>query len=243
MKFKDVVALIPVLILIVLALLPGNIDAFKDWTQHWPYFSSFLKFAILATFGECLALRLKTGAYTRPGFGIPCRALAWGVLGMLIFVTFNIFAGGAEPVLKSFGVTNLPDMAGPFTPGKILVAFTISVTMNFVWAPVLMVLHKISDNHIGHTGGSLARYLTTKVDMAASFREIDWDVMWGFIFKKTIPFFWVPAHTVTFILPPYLRILFAAALGVVLGVILSYAAQASRQGGAATASPERAAGA
>jgi hypothetical protein len=244
MKKKDVLVLIPFVVLIVLALLPGNIEAFKNWTQRWPYLSSFLKFSVLATFGESLALRLKTGAYTRPGFGLACRALAWGLLGMFIFVSFAIFSNGAPSVLRTLGMAQVPDLAGPFSLSLVPVAFIISLTMNLIQAPVLMVLHKISDNHIAHTGGSLRRYLSTRLDMAASFREIDWNVMWGFVFKKTIPLFWIPAHTITFLLPPYLRVLFAAALGTVLGVFLSLAAQSAHQGqgGAKAARAESAAG-
>jgi hypothetical protein len=37
--------------------------------------------------------------------------------------------------------------------------------------------------------------------------------------------FWIPAHTITFMLPVSLRILFAAALGIVLGIILALASQ------------------
>ena len=47
--------------------------------------------------------------------------------------------------------------------------------------------------------------------------------LWGFLFKKTIPLFWVPAHTITFMLPPEYRVLFAALLGVMLGVFMSLA--------------------
>jgi hypothetical protein len=43
------------------------------------------------------------------------------------------------------------------------------------------------------------------------------------VFKKTIPFFWIPAHTITFLLPADFRILFAAILGVALGIILAIA--------------------
>ena len=49
--------------------------------------------------------------------------------------------------------------------------------------------------------------------------------MWGFVFKKTIPLFWFPAHTVTFLLPPSGRVLCAALLGVALGVLLALAAR------------------
>jgi len=41
--------------------------------------------------------------------------------------------------------------------------------------------------------------------------------------RGTIPFFWIPAHTITFLLPGEYRILFAAVLGIVLGVFLAVA--------------------
>jgi len=50
-------------------------------------------------------------------------------------------------------------------------------------------------------------------------------VMWNFIFKKTIPFFWIPAHTITFLLPAEFRVLFAAVLGIALGLILAIGSQ------------------
>lgn len=54
---------------------------------------------------------------------------------------------------------------------------------------------------------------------------LNWRVLWGFVFKKTIPLFWFPAHTVTFLLPGNMRVLFAALLGVVLGVLLAIGAR------------------
>ena len=54
--------------------------------------------------------------------------------------------------------------------------------------------------------------------------ELNWNVQWNFVFKKTIPFFWIPAHTITFILPGEFQVLFAALLGIALGLILSIAA-------------------
>ena len=49
-----------------------------------------------------------------------------------------------------------------------------------------------------------------------------------FCFQKTIPFFWIPAHTITFILPQDYRVLFAAVLGIALGVLLAIASLKSR---------------
>ena len=44
--------------------------------------------------------------------------------------------------------------------------------------------------------------------------------MWGKVYKYTIPLFWIPAHTVTFLLPTEFRTLFAALLSVVLGLLM-----------------------
>ena len=41
-------------------------------------------------------------------------------------------------------------MNGDFCLAKFLVALAISVTMNSIFAPVFMTLHKITDTHIGN---------------------------------------------------------------------------------------------
>jgi hypothetical protein len=56
--------------------------------------------------------------------------------------------------------------------------------------------------------------------MLAALKSIDWERMWGFVFSKTIPLFWIPAHTITFMLPAEWRMIFAAGLSVMLGLIL-----------------------
>ena len=85
-------------------------------------------------------------------------------------------------------------------------------------------VHKITDTHIGHCGGSV-KALLTPIPMKRIMTELNWAVLWGFVFKKTIPLFWYPAHTITFLLPPNMRVLFAAILGIVLGVLLAVAAK------------------
>ena len=57
----------------------------------------------------------------------------------------------------------------------------------------------------------------------------NWSVQWNFVFKKTIPFFWIPAHTITFLLPVQYQVLFAAILGIVLGVLLAIASLKSEK--------------
>ena len=104
----------------------------------------------------------------------------------------------------------------PFT----LAAFVTSFMQNTLFAPVFMIIHKISDLHILRNGGTLRGYFTRPcvTDLIAS---LDWRGMWRFLFKRTIPLFWIPAHTVTYLLPAEFRILFAALLGVILGVFMS----------------------
>jgi hypothetical protein len=99
--------------------------------------------------------------------------------------------------------------------------------MNSFFAPVFMTVHKITDTHILNTGGTL-KGLFTPIPIGKIMREMNWDVQWNFVFKKTIPLFWYPAHTITFLLPSDMRILFAAILGVVLGLLLSIASLKSR---------------
>jgi hypothetical protein len=185
---------------------------------------SFLKFAILATLGECIGLRITSGVWSKPGFGILPRAVVWGVLGMAISMAITIFSNGVPAFLVSLGETNAATaMAGAISWEKVWVAFAISVTMNSIFAPVFMTVHKVTDAHITATGGTLRGFFTTPIRFGDILAGIDWHRQWGFVFKKTIPLFWFPAHTVTFLLPGDLRVLFAALLGVVLGLMLAIA--------------------
>jgi hypothetical protein len=192
--------------------------------------TSFVKFAVLATLGEIIGLRISRGVYHQAGFGVLPRALVWGFLGVGIKIAFVIFAVGAPAFVGKYIVALPPDiLAQPFSGVKLLTVFTISVTLNLIFAPVFMTLHRITDTHIIATGGTLRGFFSP-IDCGRILQNIDWPVMWGFVFKKTLPLFWIPAHTITFLLPPQHRILFAAFLGVVLGVILAFASLAkSRQ--------------
>ena len=226
MRTKDFI-----FILIVIAVfLPFMIsDALYDWYMSFNaehgMVMSFLKFAILATMGELLGLRISRGVYYFEGFGVLPRAIVWGILGMGINMAFIVFSTGVPAFMGYMGMNNLTEvMAGALTPEKVLLAFSISVVMNSIFAPVFMTLHKITDMHIMNNGGTL-RGLFTPIKMGDIMQNLNWKVQWGFVFKKTIPLFWFPAHTITFLLPGEMRVLFAALLGVLLGVILSIAAR------------------
>lgn len=197
---------------------------YENFNLNHPMVMSFLKFAVLATLGEVIGLRIKTGKYTANGFGIMPRAIIWGLLGLTIKMAFVIFASGVPMFMEKIGVDGaLKMMSQPFSAPKLLVAFSISAAMNLIYAPVMMTLHRITDTHIVANGGQMNSLIKT-IHFGKILREMDWGMQWNFVFKKTIPFFWIPAHTITFLMPAEYRVLFAAVLGIVLGVLLAIAA-------------------
>ena len=226
MKRQDFVfAILVMAVFLPFVVDPGLYDWYKSFNAEHGMVMSFLKFAILSTMGEVLGLRISTGAYYRKGFGIWPRAVVWGIFGMGINLAMIIFSNGVPVALEYVGLQGATTlMAGPLTPAKVLVAFFISVGMNGIFAPVFMTFHKITDTHILACGGSL-RALATPIPMTHIMTHLNWSAQWNFVFKKTIPFFWVPAHTITFLLPSEARVLFAALLGVALGVLLAVAAR------------------
>lgn len=207
------------------AFIPGAWEWFLTTTTNHGLLMSFFKFAILGTFGEMLSLRIREGVYIKKGFGLLPKMLVWGVLGVVVASAMTIFKTGTVKLLD--GGFHLNGKAaewfsGDLSWGKFFVALCVSVLMNTLFAPVFMTFHKITDIHIAETGGTLKGFFSKPLNIREKMsQKINWDVQYGFVFAKTIPLFWYPAHTITFLLPPTLQVLFAAFLGVVLGVLLS----------------------
>lgn len=195
---------------------------YKEFNAAHGMIMSFIKFAVLSTMGEMLGSRISMGKYIPTNFGVLPRMVVWGVLGMGINMAMIIFSKGTPMFMEYMGMENAVEcfVAEGFTMDKLWVALAVSVSMNTIFAPVFMTLHKITDAHIAANGGSL-KALVTPIPMAERFAAINWQAQWGFVFKKTIPLFWYPAHTITFLLPAEQRVLFAALLGIALGVLLA----------------------
>jgi len=190
---------------------------------YHPYIMAFVKFAILATFGEMLALRIKSKVYYKRDFGVFPKMIVWGILGVWIAFAMKVFAAGVPMVVEKIGVDGLTiAMSQTFSAEKLLGAFCISVMMNTCFAPVFMTLHKITDTHIQQYQGRM-KSLIIPINVKSIMTNLDWQRQWDFVFKKTIPLFWIPAHTLTFILPTDFQVLFAALLSIALGLILSFA--------------------
>jgi hypothetical protein len=217
MKRGDFVWIAALVAVVCVFMVPATHTAIIGATRTHPYPMGFAKFAVLATLGELLGLRVKIGEWKRP-VGLLWRVFVWGVMGALLVLVFQVFSAGVRSALSG-GL--LP--AGNGMPAALWVAFWISVVMNLTWAPTLMVGHRLTDAYIELTCGHSHTGRVRFVDVIA---HIDWQMCFGFVVARTIPFFWIPAHTLTFLVPPEYRVLMAAFLSIALGAILAFAARA-----------------
>lgn len=227
MKRQDLYFAIVMLAIFLPFFLSADLyDWYKTFNADHAMIMAFLKFGILATLGEMLGCRISTGNYTTPTFGVAPRMVIWGILGVAIAMAMMVFKSGIPAFIAAMGGAELvADFAAEgFSWGKLVVALSISVMMNTFFAPVFMTFHKITDTHIAENGGSI-KALFKPIPMRRLITTLNWDRQWSFIFKKTIPLFWYPAHTITFMLPGEYQVLFAALLGVALGVILAIGAR------------------
>ena len=209
MKLRDLFAVL--LVAGVVLLLTVGKTAYDAAYAFSPLLTAFGKFALLATFGEALVARILTGRYLRPQFGLVWKAIVWGFLGMFVYTAFVIFENGVTQLIY-----------GGIVPGSVIGqvvrAFLISVFMNLVFAPVLMTTHQLTDLFIDKHHG---RFPVRELRPGDLLGMVDWNRMWGFIFARTIPLFWIPAHTITFLLPAEFRLIYAAGLSVMLGLFLA----------------------
>lgn len=197
-------------------LVPQTHEAFIAATRVHPYLMGFVKVGILATMGEWLARRISGGTWAAPT-GLGWRFFIWGLFGVAFALVFDIFAAGTTAVI---GKGLLPAFSEGF-PAELSRAFWTSTLMNLIFAPVFMAFHRVTDGYIDAGGGRLADIAEVKLESVVS--RIDWAGFVSFVFLRTIPLFWIPAHTVTFLLPAEYRVLVAAYLSIALGGILAFA--------------------
>lgn len=190
---------------VVWGKLSDGIGNFGRFTKEFPYLMGFLKVGLLATFGEMLKHRLKSGSWKVPS--LLSRFIVWGITGLVFTLVFALFAMGTEVLMK----TNLWFSCSNSTCNNILRAFSTSLFQNLIFAYPMMLGHEWCNEVINRkkfVGG--AEFLA----------HVDSNV-WGSFIPKTILYFWVPAHTVTFLLPADYRVLMSAVLSLVLGFILT----------------------
>ena len=202
-KARDGMFWIIVLMSLSFAIYTVTREVFLDFAQNSPLIGGFVKFFFLASYGDFIANRIKKKKWSIPT-GFFWKALVWGIIGVVIVMIFGIFTSGVTG-LQSNGIL-------PFEGSNFATALFISVLMNFTFAPTMMTVHRISDSYIEQRNN--------KSSMTEIIRSIDFAQFFKFTILRTIPFFWVPAHTITFLLPEEYRVIFAAILGIFLGLIL-----------------------
>ena len=203
--------------IILFLVVPSTRNLFESSTNSYPYLMGFIKFAILATMGEFLTLRIVNKKWEKPA-GLFYRMFIWGILGVVIVLVFDLFNSGVARLLTK-------DMLPGSNSGFSLAFFT-SLLMNMIFAPTMMAFHSITDAYIDLN----FKVNKQKVNLKNVVEEVSWSHFVSFVVLKTIPFFWIPAHTIVFLLPEEYRIITAAFLSMALGSILAFASKKGRIG-------------
>ena len=227
MKKGDVIWILVLAGVIAFLVNPSTNQLFTQWTKGYPFTMGFVKFFILATMGELLAIRIITGNYKQP-VGLLWRAIIWGLLGMSFVIIFPLYSVGMVACAKQGLLPKIIWMANDklVAPeylfwAKLVSAYIMSAIINIAFAPIMMAFHRITDTYLDIMNGQLSNF--SKVSLGDVVQKIDWKGFVTFVICKTIPIFWIPAHTITFMLPPDYRVLMAALLGIALGAILAFA--------------------
>lgn len=168
---------------------------YVETVKAYPIITAMIQFAILGTLGDSIAkwiIRKKIFLPFTPKV-LFLKMLEWAFLAVCIKYAFVGFHGFVDALI---GYGLLPQME----TGSLGYSFAISTTMNLQFGPFLVIMHRILDNLVAG--------------------EKNWDnIDKGML---SLLWFWVPAHTVTFILPKEFQIGLAAIWSVVLGVILGF---------------------
>lgn len=195
-------------------VLPTTREVFMAMTQAYPYISGFFKFFVLATMGDMLGARILHGQWQKTK-GLIFKAIIWGIIGMMITLAFTLYSEG---VLAAQDIGRLP-----FHGSKFGHAFLTSVMMNITFAPFMFLFHKFSDLYIDVKYRGMK-----KVTINNLVKEVDFNMLIGFSMLKTIPFFWIPCHTIVFLMPPQYRVVASAFLSIALGLMMAIAKKSKK---------------
>ncbi|MFL0247354.1 hypothetical protein [Candidatus Clostridium stratigraminis] len=198
------------LIWILILVVPATRTAFIAVTDAHPYAGGFFKFAILASMGDLLGIRVLRGDWLIPK-GLLYKGIVWGIIGVMVTLVFTVFMGGAAAAMAAGRL--------PFKGSSIAQAFFGSAIMNVTFGPMMMAFHRFTDMFIDtkyeKKGG--------KVTLKELIEKNDWNSLVEFSWLKTCPFFWIPAHTIVFLIPGNYRVLASAFLSIALGLLLAIA--------------------
>lgn len=198
---------------LVLAI-PATREVFEELSANHPYIMGFIKFALLATSGELIAIKMASGKFGKPSYLI-ARIVIWGLIGIWITYMMKIFFLGSGSMMAA-GLLPGRKLSPNGVSYKLIRAFATAATMNLTFGPTFMAVHKCSDTYL-----ALRAQNGKGVKLGEVIDGVDWKRFVSFTIFKTVPIFWIPAHTLTFLLPPEYQVMLAALLSVALGIILN----------------------
>ena len=164
-----------------------------DFVKVYPIISAMIQFAILGTVGDIVSHWIVRKKIFNP---YDLKTILLKMLEWAILAIFIKYAFiGFNGFVESLIAHNyLPNLSGL---GK---SFAISTAMNLQFGPFLVIMHRVLDNLIAKQN---------------NWKNLDkgfYSLLW----------FWIPAHTITFILPKEFQIGLAALWSLALGIILGF---------------------
>ena len=166
---------------------------YVDLVKEYPIYSAMIQFALLGTLGDVFSKWMQ-----RKRIFLPYK---WSIIFLkmlewaFLAITIKYAFVGFQGFVDALISHNLVPELGVF--GR---AFTVSVTMNLQFGLLLVILHRYLDNLIAQQN---------------NWKNIDKGMF-------SLVWFWIPAHTITFMLDKPYQIGLAAVWSVVLGFILGY---------------------
>ncbi|MBS4032839.1 MAG: hypothetical protein KGZ85_00120 [Ignavibacterium sp.] len=164
-----------------------------DFVTAYPIISAIIQFSILGTLGDTVSYWIVKRKIFLP-YDLKTLLLKVIEWSILAVMIKYAFIGFHGFVESLINNSYLPQFEGI---GK---AFAISTSMNLQFGPFLVIMHRLMDNIIAGE---------------KNWKNIDkgfYSLLW----------FWIPAHTITFILPKEFQIGLAALWSLALGIILGF---------------------
>jgi len=158
-----------------------------------PIITAIIQFAVLGTLGDAISHWIVERKIFSP-YDLKTLILKIIEWSILAVMIKYAFIGFHGFVESLIDNNYLPQLEGI---GK---SFAISTSMNLQFGPLLVITHRLMDNFIAGK---------------QNWKNIDkgfYSLLW----------FWIPAHTVTFILPKEFQIGLAALWSLALGIILGF---------------------
>ena len=168
-------------------------ESYVNFVRSFPLLSAMLQFAILGTLGDIISKWLQSGKIYLP-FRKRIIILKMGAWAILAITIKYAFVGYQGFVDSLIEYKLLPELS-VFTR-----ALAVSVLMNLQFGLFLVLFHRLLDNIIASV---------------KNWQHLDkgfYSLIW----------FWIPAHTITFMLDKPYQIGLAAVWSLMLGLILGY---------------------